>query len=158
MDGQRRRYSSMLAAKARRRRFMRRLSIVTPVAALFFYLAVRTRPSTPPSTPTPPTPTPAARARGAYLSGRWPGWPKPAQSLLIWSVHFVLTFWQFITTLFELVRGWRGLDWAARCECAGPCLAECGMLLCHWKQQKSSTRPCSLSLRKWLVVLQYVAV
>ena len=30
---------------------MRRLSIVTPVAALFFYLAVRTRPSTPPSTP-----------------------------------------------------------------------------------------------------------
>ena len=38
MDGQRRRYSSMLAARARRRRLVRRLSIVTPVAALFFYL------------------------------------------------------------------------------------------------------------------------
>ncbi len=50
MDGsQRRRYSSMLAARARRRRLVRRLSIVTPVAALFFYLAVRT-----PSTPTRP--------------------------------------------------------------------------------------------------------
>ena len=49
MDGQRRRYSSMLAARARRRRLVRRLSIVTPVAALFFYLAVKTRPS--PSTP-----------------------------------------------------------------------------------------------------------
>ena len=56
MDGsQRRRYSSMLAARARRRRLIRRLSIVTPVAALFFYLAVRTRPT--PSTPTPATPT-----------------------------------------------------------------------------------------------------
>ena len=42
MDGQRRRYSSMLAARARRRRLVRRLSIVTPVAALFFYLAVKT--------------------------------------------------------------------------------------------------------------------
>ena len=47
MDGQRRRYSSMLAARARRRRLQRRLSIVIPVAALFFYLAVKTRPSTP---------------------------------------------------------------------------------------------------------------
>ena len=53
MDGQRRRYSSMLAARARRRRIQRRLSIVIPVAALFFYLAVRTRPtpSTPSATP-----------------------------------------------------------------------------------------------------------
>jgi len=44
----------MLAARARRRRLIRRLSIVTPVAALFFYLAVRTRPtpSTPSATPT----------------------------------------------------------------------------------------------------------
>ena len=59
MDGQRRRYSSMLAARARRRRLVRRLSIVTPVAALFIYLAVRTR--TTPSTPTPATPTLASR-------------------------------------------------------------------------------------------------
>ena len=51
MDGQRRRYSSMLAARARRRRLQRRLSIVIPVAALFFYLAVKTRPTQ--STPTP---------------------------------------------------------------------------------------------------------
>ena len=49
MDGQRRRYSSMLAARARRRRLVRRLSIVAPVAALFFYLAVKTSPT--PSTP-----------------------------------------------------------------------------------------------------------
>ena len=41
----------MLAARARRRRLVRRLSIVTPVAALFFYLAVR--PTRTPSTPTP---------------------------------------------------------------------------------------------------------
>ena len=50
----------MLAARARRRRLIRRLSIVTPVAALFFYLAVRTRPT--PSTPTPVTPTPPTPA------------------------------------------------------------------------------------------------
>ena len=60
----------------------------------------------------------------------------------IWSVHFVLTFWKFITTMFEVVRGWRGLDRAARCECADPCLARCDML----------------SLREWLVVLQCVVV
>ena len=58
------------------------------------------------------------------------------------SVHFVLTFWKFITTMFELVRGWRGLDRAARCECADPCLARCDML----------------SLREWLVVLQCAVV
>ena len=48
----------MLAARARRRRLIRRLRIVTPVAALFFYLAVRTRPT--PSTPS-ATPTLASR-------------------------------------------------------------------------------------------------
>ena len=40
----------MLAARARRRRLVRRLAIVTPVAALVFYLAVKTRPT--PSTQT----------------------------------------------------------------------------------------------------------
>ena len=67
MDGQRRRYSSMLAARARRRRLQRRLSIVIPVAALFFYLAVRTRPT--PSTPTPATPTLASRLAALAAGG-----------------------------------------------------------------------------------------
>ena len=45
---------------------MRRLSIVTPVAALFFYLAVRTRPT--PSTPTLPA-TPAKA--DAFVGSLW---------------------------------------------------------------------------------------
>ena len=59
----------MLAARARRRRLVRRLSIVTPVAALFFYLAVKTRPT--PSTPTPAMDLGVLAKADAFVGSLW---------------------------------------------------------------------------------------